>query len=317
MPVPQALLCLIAGPTATGKTGLAVELAREIDGEVISADSMQIYKGCAIGTAQPTPEECMGIPYHLVGCIDADQQWSVADWLRACQEKISEINGRGKAAIVAGGTGLYFKTLTTGLFEKAGAARNPELRRKLEAQWERGQSEALRKRLEAVDAEAAQRIHRNDAIRTVRALEVYESTGRPLSELQAEDRAKHEAIPAYRYVLSGSRDWLYERIDRRVLQMVEGGFVEELRKLAEKGASKDWPAMKALGYPQMLDFVRGISSLEPAIAETQKLSRRYAKQQMVLYRKWPGAIWLDAENPKQTNLRFIQKNLENMMPVAL
>lgn len=301
---------LLAGPTATGKTALAVELGRRLDGEIVSADSMQVYRGCAVGTAQPAPDELRGVPCHLVGCLEPDQPWSVAEWLRSARRLIGEIRARGKAVIVAGGTGLYFKALTGGLFEAAGAASDPALRSRLEAEWDADGGRALRRRLEEADPVAAARIHVNDRLRVVRALEVYESTGRPLSALQEEGRREHRPFPSFRFVLTAERAELYRRIDARVIEMMEKGFAEEARRLLERGATEEWPAMRALGYPQMLRLARGECDHDRAVRETQTLSRRYAKQQLVLYRKWPGAVWLDAAAGIEKNVSIVEKMLE-------
>ncbi|NQU45156.1 tRNA (adenosine(37)-N6)-dimethylallyltransferase MiaA [bacterium] len=315
-PAPNPPLVLLAGPTATGKTALAVELAEHLDGEIISADSMQVYRGLAIGTAQPVPDETRRRPYHMVNTIAPTFLWSAADWLRETRRLIDEIRSRGRAVIVAGGTGLYFKVLTGGLFQTPGAGRSLEIRARLEAEWDEDNGRHLRCRLAEVDPEAAARIHENDKLRVVRALEVFESTGRSLSDLQAEGRREFKPPPAFRFVLSASREDLYRRIDARVVKMVEAGFLEEVRDLVRQGATPDWPAMKALGYPQMLDVVLGKRDLASAIEETQKISRRYAKQQIVLYRQWSGSIWLYAERGIAENARILEKVLEFGAPIA-
>lgn len=309
-------LILIAGPTATGKTALAVALARRVHAEIISADSMQVYKGCAIGTAQPAPEELGDAVCHLCGRVEPDRPWSVADWLRDARRHADDIRQRGKAVIVAGGTGLYFKALTNGLFQTGGAAGDPAVRSRLEAEWAADAGVALRQRLERVDPTAAARVHPNDAIRTVRALEVFELTGRPLSDLQAEDRSGHRPPAAWRFVLCAGREALYKRIDQRVDEMMDKGFLEEVRALMKKGADLRWPCMRALGYPQLLRHLRGELGLAEAVEETKRLSRRYAKQQMVLYRQWPGAVWLDVERPAKENLLFVEKVLEKAPPLG-
>lgn len=303
-------LVLLAGPTATGKTAVAAELALRLGGEIVSADSMQVYEGCPIGTAQPTPEELRGVPCHLVGSVPPDQAWSVADWLDAAQARIAEMHGRGRAAIVAGGTGLYFKALTDGLFRAEGAGRHSEVRRRLEAEWDVDEGEALRARLEEIDPEAAERIHAHDRLRFVRALEVFEATGRPLSELQSEARARHRPPRAHRFVLHADRQALYERIDRRVEEMMERGLVDEVRSLLDRGATDDWPAMRALGYRQVARLIRGEISREDAVSQTQRLSRRYAKQQMILFRGWPGAKWLDVGEGVAATARAVEISLE-------
>lgn len=303
-------LILIAGPTATGKTALAVEIALRLDGELISADSMQIYRGCVIGTAQPLADELRGVRGHLIGCLEPHQPWSVADWLRETWRLIPEIHGRGKAAIVVGGTGLYFKALTDGLFENPGAGRHEEIRRRLEAEWNADAGKALHARLDKIDPEAAARIHPNDRLRIVRALEVFEVTGSPVSFLREEARKRHETIHAHRFVLSGQREDLYRRIDARVLSMMQKGFVDEVRDLVAQGGNEQWPSMRAIGYRQVLEMIREEKTYDQAVEETQRLSRRYAKQQMVLYRNWPGSIWLDTMAGIEKNATNVQIVLE-------
>ena len=292
---------LLAGPTATGKTALSVALAQRLSGEIVSADSMQVYRGFAIGTAQPTADDLQGVICHLIGCVAPEILWTVADWRREALDRIADIHARGKTAIVAGGTGLYFKALTQGLFDADAAAGSPELRRRLESEWDADAGVGLRERLAAVDPEASRRIHPNDRLRIVRALEVFERTGTALSDLQLRARRERRPLEAHRFVLTAPRSALYERIDRRVVEMVNRGFVEEVRGLTRQGLRDDWPAMKALGYMQMLRVVHGEQSLEDAVSETQRLNRRYAKQQTVLLRQWPGSVWLDAlESPEKT-----------------
>ncbi len=315
-PIPN-LPILLAGPTATGKTALAIALAKRLGGEIVSADSMQVYRGCVIGTAQPTPEELDGIPCHLAGCVEPDQTWTVADWLRDVQGCIREIVNRGHRPIVAGGTGLYFKALTAGLFQAQGAQRDPERRTRLESEWDQDQGTSLFERLREVDPEAAHRIHPHDRLRVVRALEVYEASGQPLSHLQAQGRSQHQPLQAYRFVLTANRPLLYTRIDRRVEEMMRQGFAQEVARLAAQGATEEWPAMRALGYPQMLRFLRGETTREAAIEETQRLSRRYAKQQIVLLRQWPGALWLDASRGLEKNSGIIQKMLVFSPPLCV
>jgi tRNA dimethylallyltransferase len=301
---------LLAGPTATGKTALAVELARRLSGEIVSADSMQVYRGFAIGTAQPTNEELRGTVCHLAGCIEPDRAWNAADWRRAALERVADIQARGKRPIVVGGTGLYFKVLTQGMFEAPGARRAPEIRRRLETEWDSDGGENLRRRLAAADPETSRRVHPNDRLRVVRALEVYESTHLPISRLHAEGRRERVALGAHRFVLTAPREDLYRRIDRRVEEMVAKGFVDEVRALCAAGLREGWPAMKALGYAQMLGVVRGTREIEDAVAETQLSSRQYAKRQMVLFRQWPGSIWLDASRDAEKTLRAIEIALE-------
>lgn len=306
---PKKPLLLLAGPTATGKTSLALTLAQSGKAEIISADSMQVYQGCAVGSAQPTPEETGPIPYHLIHCIPPSQAFSVADWLHRAQALIREIQGRGKRVIITGGTGLYFKALTEGLFRGPGVGRNPACRQKLEREWEDDGGAALWSRLEKEDPLSAAKLHPHDKIRVVRALEVLETTGKSIRQWQSEQKEDYQPPPAWRFVLRGPRPWLYERINRRVGLMLEAGFEAEVARLVEEGAQPDWPALKALGYKQLWEYQRGEKSREEAVEETCRLSRRFAKEQMILFRRWPGACWLDARRGREENRDFIEKML--------
>ncbi len=303
-------LLLLAGATATGKTELAIELARRLNGEVISADSMQVYRGLVIGTAQPTEEDCGGVPYHLVNCVDPKDNWSVADWLRTASEIVEDINQRGKIAIFAGGTGLYFKTLTRGLFGTDGAEKDDHVRLKLEAEWDADGGKRLWDELTERDKETAAKLHPNDKLRVVRAHEIMRLANELPSVLQRRARKAFSPPPAVRVVLRMDRDILYERINRRVWKMMEKGFYEEVKGLVEKGATMQWPGMRALGYPQILKAIEGQLKIEDAVEETQKLSRRYAKQQFVLYRKWEKSTWLDASDELEYNASLIELMLE-------
>jgi tRNA dimethylallyltransferase len=213
-------------------------------------------------------------------------------------------------AIFAGGTGLYFKTLTRGLFGGDGTGRDEAVRRELEAEWDADGGKRLWKELEARDAATAAKLHPNDKLRVVRAHEVLRLTGEAPSELQRRAREAFSPPPAVRVVLRMGRDVLYERIDRRVLQMMDQGFLEEVERLVENGANADWPGMRALGYPQMQEVIRGKADLDEAIAETQKLSRHYAKRQFVLYRRWEESAWLDASDDIDRNASLIELMLE-------
>ncbi|MCK4872333.1 MAG: tRNA (adenosine(37)-N6)-dimethylallyltransferase MiaA [Phycisphaerales bacterium] len=289
------LIPIIAGPTAGGKTAIAVELALRVPtgGEILSADSMQVYRHMDIGTAKPTPAETRGVPHHLIGIVDpvqvaGGQSFTVDDWLPLAESAVREIQQRGGVAIIAGGTNLYIRAFLEGLFD--GPAPDAALRQHLSDQ----PLSDLRARLEAVDPEAAARIHRNDRRRTVRAIEVYELTGRPISAQQKQwDQGK---------VRHGCRlvilDWPVEQINRRinarVKQMMQAGLLDEVRRLRDMGAMAGQPR-EALGYKQLMDHLDGPVTLDEAVERIKIETRRFAKNQRTWLRRLsrtPGAVTL-------------------------
>ena len=289
---------VIAGPTAGGKSALAVAVARELEhrglppGEIVTADAFQIYRGMDIGTAKPTEAERASIPHHLIDIVDPGSSFTVHQWLAACEGAIADIRARGRVPIVAGGTHLYLKSLLDGMFEGPGA--DPALRAALEML----PADELRQRLARVDPKAAARIHPNDRRRTVRALEVHELTGRPISEHQAQwDRSGREDL-----VLVGLRwssEVLNRRINARVRAMLEAGLVDEVRGLAEAMGPQ---AREGLGYKQLLAVVHpaggGGAGLEAAIERIKIETRRFAKSQRTWLRRLgttPGSLWLAPE----------------------
>ncbi len=303
-------LILISGPTASGKTELAVRLALSVGGEIISADSMQVFRGFEIGTAQPSVEQLQGVDCHLTGCLEPSALWTVADWYRESRKLVEAIQQRGKIPIIVGGTGLYFKTLDGGLFQVPDAFDKQDIRQELEDCWDQGGAEELREELCRVDKDSYRRIHCNDRLRIVRALEVFRGTGRSLSDWQQTAREHHVSPQALRFVLSGERAELYRRIDRRVLDMVRIGFADEVRALLESGADASWSSMRALGYPQMREWLEGQCSRDSAVSRTQQLSRKYAKRQFVLLRQWAGSVWLDNSDGLKKNVEVVEKILE-------
>lgn len=294
-------IAVVVGPTAVGKTALAVELALALDGEIVTADSMQVYRGMDIGTAKPTLAERRGVPHHLIDVCDPDRTFNVAEYQTLAHQAIEEIHARHRLPIVAGGSGLYVKAvLDEFLFPDEGA--DPTLRQELEAFAEKHGKEALHRRLASVDPEAAGRIHPNDVRRVVRALEVYLRTGRPFSE---HVRTVKEAPGRYRAVqigLTRPRSVLYERIDARVDAQIEAGLIDEVRTLMAR-----YPAMpvarQALGYKEMMAYLEGKMSLEDAIDLLKRDTRRFAKRQFTWFRRDPRIQWFDLEElEKATDL---------------
>ena len=285
---------LVLGPTAGGKTALSVELALRVPGggECVSADSMQVYRGMDIGTAKPSIDERRGVPHHLLDVADPHGgPFTVADWVEGAQSAIAAIHARGRHAIVAGGTNLYVKSLTEGMFE--GPAGDPEIRARLEAL----PTEMLRGDLEHHDPVAASRIHFNDRRRTIRALEVWMITGRRISELQQQWSDAPRALPAGMHVvgLEWPVDLINQRINQRVHAMVEAGLEQEVMRLLAKG-SLNRQAIEAVGYREVLRHFAHELSIEEAEEEIKVRTRQYARQQRTWLRRFkavPGAIWID------------------------
>ncbi len=282
--LPDAVL-VIAGPTASGQTELAAEVARRFDAEVVSADSRQIYRHMDVGTAKPAPALLSEVRHHMVDVAEPDQPFDTAAWCDGARNALSDIEARGRRAVVCGGTGLYIRSLLRGLFD--GPRADPQLRSQLESA-EREQPGELVRRLEKVDAAAAARIHPNDKVRLVRALEVYELTGRTLTEWHSEHALAQRPFREITVAPDWPRETLYERIDRRSAQIVEAGLLEELASLRERGFAAGLRAFDAIGYREAglcLDGKLERSDLVPTVA---RATRQYAKRQLV---------WLRGQGP--------------------
>lgn len=283
-------LLVITGPTASGKTALAVELAKAFDGEVVSADSMQLYEGMDIATAKPTLEEMQGIPHHLIGILKPQQPFSVADYAGIANQTIREIVSRQKLPILAGGTGLYIQAVVDGI-RFSEEDKEDGLRRELERRAKEEGAEVLLKELAQVDPEYAEKLHPNNKIRVIRALEIYLKTGITMTEHQKNSRL---APSPYRACMIGlnyrDREVLYERINRRVDRMVESGLLEEARKIC---AQKDLKtAYQAIGYKELEGYFAGRLSLSQALDTLKQESRRYAKRQLTWFRRDERIRWI-------------------------
>lgn len=296
----QIPVIAIVGPTAVGKTELTLEVARRLGAEVVSADSMQVYRGMDVGTAKPTPAERADVPHHLIDIVYPDTPFSVADWVGLARPLLGTIRERGKAPLVSGGTPLYFEALFGRFALARGAGPNRELRASLVAQARRFGRAHLHRQLRAVDPAGAARIHPSDLRRTVRALEVYLSTGKPLTELErlaaAEAAASPPRVPG-RVIFFGlwrPREELAARIEERVRAMVRSGLVEETAGLLARGYDADLPAMQGVGYKEMVAHLQGRLTLEQAVALIARNTRRLAKRQMTWFRSDPRIRWLRA-----------------------
>ena len=285
-------ILVISGPTASGKTALAVELALQHSGEVVSADSMQIYRRMDIGTAKPTRAEMRGVPHHMLDVADPEEDFSVARYVELAARCVDDILARGKLPIVAGGTGLYIDSLLSG---RTFARFDPDspLRRELEEELARRGGAALLEELARVDPDTAARLHPNDGKRIVRALEVYRSTGTTLTEHNAMTRSLPPRYDALTLTLAFQRrEDMWDRIDRRVDRMMADGLAEEVRALLDSGVPDRCTAMQAIGYKEMAAALRGDGDTARAAEEIKLRSRQYAKRQLTWFRRNPDARWL-------------------------
>lgn len=292
-------ILVIVGPTASGKTRMAVELAQRHNGEVISADSMQIYRTMDIGTAKPTQEEMGGIPHHMIDVADPEEDFSVARYVEMAAQCVDDVLARGKLPIVAGGTGLYIDSLLSG---RTFAPFSPDsaLRGELERELEEKGGQAMLEALAQVDPEAAQRLHPNDHKRIIRALEVYRSTGKTITQHNRETRA---IPPRYNALTIGlafqDRQAMWRRIDQRVDEMVAAGLENEVRRLLTSGISPKCTAMQAIGYKEFTQALSGEMTWQEAADVVKLRSRQYAKRQLTWFGRNPNTRWVRWDDPPE------------------
>lgn len=283
-----APLLVISGPTAVGKTGVAIQIGLALDGEVVGADSRQVYRYMDIGTAKPTPEEQAILPHHLVDLIDPSDQLTLARYQRMAYEKIDAIHARGRLPLLVGGTGQYITSVTEG-WSIPEVTPNQQLRSELEGFAVTQGSVALHAQLAAVDPDSAERIHPNNVRRVIRALEVYHETGQPISLLQ------QKKPPLYRIVeigLTMEREQLYDRADQRIDHMIEVGLVEEVRRLLEMGYDPKLPALSGVGYAQIIEYLLGDVTLDEAIENTKNMTHDFIRRQYTWLRGHDnGILW--------------------------
>ena len=307
----NSILCL-AGPTASGKTALAVELAKELDGEVVSCDSMQVYRHMDIGTAKPSREEMQGIPHHMIDVAEPDEDFSVSRYCAMAAPIVDDIVARGKTAIIAGGTGLYMDSLIRGNdfapFPSTG------IREKLEAEADEVGLPAMLARLREIDPDTADRV--SDRKRILRALEVYLETGETITEHNRKTRLiPPKYTPLWLGLDFADRGELYRRIDKRVDIMLEMGLMEEIRSLLDSGIPEKCTAMQAIGYKEFVNALEGREPLSQAAEEVKKASRHYAKRQLTWFRRNPAVRWLvrsgDDDREILTSARQIIRDSDN------
>ena len=288
-------LIIVAGPTASGKTALAIELARHVGGEIVNADSMQIYKYMDIGTAKPTKEERAAAVHHLIDFLEPDESYSVADYARDAHEVIADITLRGKIPVMCGGTGLYISSVaddvTFGEVETDYALRE-ELKKTAD---EKG-GEYLIEILREFDPMSADRLHPNNLKRVIRAIEFYRLTGVPISEHQAETKRKKSRYDPLIMCIEWERETLYDRINRRVDMMFDAGLVSEVKRLREMGFTRELNSMQGIGYKEVMDYLDGAATLDETKEIIKQSSRRYAKRQMTWFRRDTRVRYINADN---------------------
>ena len=289
-------LVVITGPTATGKTALGVEMALAFGGEIVSADSMQVYRGMDIGTAKPTLAERRGVPHHLLDVADPREDFSAAKYAALATEAVEDIRRRGRLPIVVGGTGLYIDALLRGT-DFAPAPEDPGLRAELEAEYDALGGEAFREKLRAVDPDRAEKLAPGDKKRLVRAMEVYRLTGETITAHDERTQAVPPRYAALKLALDfADRERLYARIDERAVRMFDDGLVDEVRGLLDAGVPMDGTAMQAIGYKEVAAHLRGELTLPEAVELVQRRSRQYAKRQLTWLRRDESLRWLRWED---------------------
>ena len=292
---------VICGPTASGKTAVAVQLSRRIVGEVVSCDSMQVYRGMDIGTAKPTEEERQGIPHHMIDIVDPKESYTVSVFGESAKRVIADIAGRGACPVLCGGTGLYIDAILKpmGFSEKSDEQLRQALRDRAQAP---GGREALFEELRQIDSDSAARLHPNDVRRVVRAIEVFRLTGLTLTEQMRIDQQREKPYDALAFALEWPRDALYRRIDDRVDQMIGSGLKEEVERLLDQGVPDDATSMQGLGYKEMVAYLTGRCGLDDAIAAIKLGSRHYAKRQITWFRRDQSIQWIAADQRSADSL---------------
>lgn len=304
-------LVILTGPTAVGKTALSVELAKQIGGEIISADSMQVYRGMDIGSAKVTKEEMQGVPHYLIDEFDPEEPFHVVRFQEYAKRYIREIQGHGHIPILVGGTGFYIQAVLYDIdfTENSGDTSYREMLEALAA--EKG-AEHLHAMLREIDPESADSIHANNVKRVIRAMEFYQETGRKISKHNEEERQKDSPYTFAYFVLNDERERIYSNIDRRVDRMLEQGLVNEVRTLQEKGCTRDMVSMQGLGYKEILDYLNGVLSLEESVRILKRDTRHFAKRQLTWFKRERDVIWIEKQRfayDDQAILTYMEEQL--------
>lgn len=310
-------MIILTGPTAVGKTELSIRLAKEIGGEIISADSMQVYRGMDIGTAKITKEEMQGVRHHLIDCLNPDEEFNVAVFQEMAKEAALDIIGRGMVPILTGGTAFYIQALLYGI--DFNEEEHDDSYRS--AMYEIGIDEEGKKKLHAmlyeVDAEYADTVHYNNMKRVVRALEYHHFTGRKFSEYNEQQRLKEAEYDFCYFVLNDERAHLYERINKRVDIMMENGLLEEVKALKAKGYSDDLVSMQGVGYKEIILYLNGAISLEESVELIKKNTRHFAKRQLTWFRKEDDVIWVDKQGFDYEDEKILEYMYSHMKRIGI
>lgn len=285
-------LIILTGPTAVGKTALSIKLAKAINGAVISADSMQVYRGMDIGSAKITSEEMEGIPHYLIDVLNPDEEFHVVRFQELAKQAMEEIYAKGQIPIITGGTGFYIQAVLYDI-DFTSQEEDQAFRNKLEDLAKQQGNEVLHQMLAAVDPISAEKIHANNVKRVIRALEFYEKTGTPISLHNEKEAAKESPYDFCYFVLNDVREKVYERIDRRVEKMMEAGLVEEVKALRDKGYHRSMVSMQGLGYKEVLAYLDGEISLEEAVYIIKRDTRHFAKRQLTWFRREKDVTWIE------------------------
>jgi tRNA dimethylallyltransferase len=289
---PKAIV--VCGPTGVGKTGFAIEMARALKGEIVGADAMQVYRSMDIGTAKPTLDQRAMVRHHMVDVVDPDKAFDAETYAKLAFEIVKKLQTKGIPPFIVGGTGLYIKSLIYGLFDAGPGA--PEIRKRLKSESEEKDVGILYERLKQCDPATAERLHMNDTYRIIRALEVYEATGKPISEFQERHRFQESRMETLKFGLRMEREILYDRINERVDQMLDAGLLREVKKLLASGYASDLKSMQSIGYRHMIEFIEGRVDWEEAVRTMKRDTRRYAKRQLTWFKADPEVIWVAPED---------------------
>lgn len=305
-------LIILTGPTAVGKTELSISLAKEVGGEIISADSMQVYKQMDIGTAKIMPKEMDGVPHHLIDILDPKEDFNVFLFQKYAKEAMDKIYENGKIPIIVGGTGFYIQAI---LYDIAfdDNEETSGYRDELTAFYEENGADKLHEKLREIDPESAETIHKNNVKRVIRAIEFYKENGYPISKHNEEQRSKASPYNFAYFVLNHDRNVLYERIEKRIDIMVKQGLIDEVKSLLEYGCTPDMVSMQGLGYKEIVPYINGDCSLEEALYILKRDTRHFAKRQLTWFRREKDVIWVDKNVLKSTEeqLKFIKNELCN------
>ncbi len=305
-------MIILTGPTAVGKTDLSIQLAKAMNGEIISADSMQVYRHMDIGSAKVTPEEMDGVPHHLIDVLEPEEEFNVVVFQKLAKEALTGIYERGHIPIIVGGTGFYIQALLYDIdfTENDG---DTAIRRELEKLAQTQGAGCLHQMLQEIDPESAAAIHQNNVKRVIRAIEFYRQTGKKISLHNEQEREKQSPYQFLYYVLDTDRKTLYERIDRRVDLMMEHGLVDEVKHLADMGCTRDMVSMQGLGYKEILDYLSGEIPLEEAVYILKRDTRHFAKRQITWFKRERDVRWLELEqfqNDRKKVLEYILDEIE-------